>query len=1154
MLYGNLNDVYITEDLQEHTIHGYLMKLLKREGYDRVVFYSGAGNMGKFTLDAQSARLCINQTGENTQEQRQVRVRRGRFTGRQNRVPQHNDGQSGQNQDNDTAANNAEIVYSQKHMLEGFFRDELLSWLSDTERRTAMVFTNMWDFMSYTAADVKRSFGELMTGAWERGDRQRNLFLFLYNQELDDMCSFTNLASSMGISSLFVKGSSASPELRGERVLHVGLPQQDEIENMLNRLRVVGEDGVRLRFSYAAVPDMLKSLLYYSRAVSSKGEAEDLRFMKKRLLSYARNNDAELNADVIAELYDCEAEVRNPLEVLRTTEGWEKPYEVISGFVEEADIETERRRAAEEEAQTEEGANVYTLLRMGAKKPQLRGMRIPNFALLGNPGVGKSEIARLIGKILNECGILEIGHRVEVTKNDLVAEWVGGTAPKTMACIEKAEGGVLFIDEAHLLFEDGRSANSGANYSREAISTIVGAMTNPKHHFCLILAGYPDGVKKMIASDPGLSSRITEDNIIRIDDYAPELLEKIFKRSISDAGYELSPSVESKLSSYIETKYRTADKRTFGNARDTIGWARKVLQRAKRNHRDSNTVVEADFGNDAELLNKNKLDSKEAVFAEIDKYVGFGFMKNIIESLEDEIMEARSRGDAEVRIPHMIFAGRPGTGKTTAANLMSEFFANMDMTGSREPVIINGAQLNCADYADKINEAIDEACSRRALLFIDEAHNLIDSPVGQLALKSFLAPMTENKELTVVFALYSNRLKEFFDVDNGLKDRTRTVSFDDYNGEAMFEIFRRKISAEGYTMTDECEQNLRIVLDNIYITKDENFANARTVERLINDMHKRRRSRAKAEHIALGSAEYNILTAADIPERFADIISAASAANDIDAIMAEIESYIGWDGLKEELRKRARFMQIHKLNPEEEPKPECRHYFFTGAPGTGKTTASRLFARALAALGYTASLNYRKIGAKDLVAGYLGQTSMKTGEALEGARHGVLFIDEAYSLASSNGGEVDSFSKQAVDEIVAVIDDEDYRRDTCVIFAGYQQDMNNLLRVNEGLSSRVDRIEFADYSVDEAYAIFERFCANADRSIGEGVEERCRGIFERAKRERRFANGRSVRKLFDRAVENRANRIYEQGLRREDITYNALLAEDVPAYEELFAQ
>ena len=160
--------------------------------------------------------------------------------------------------------------------------------------------------------------------------------------------------------------------------------------------------------------------------------------------------------------------------------------------------------------------------------------KIPNFALLGNPGVGKSEIARLIGKILNDAGILSIGHTVEVTKNDLVSQYVGGTPSRTMAKIQEAQGGVLFIDEAHLLYEDPKDGS--INYCKEAISTIVGALTNPSLHFCLILAGYkstpeyPCGVDKMIESDPGLSSRITKNNIITIDNYSIELLTKIFKR------------------------------------------------------------------------------------------------------------------------------------------------------------------------------------------------------------------------------------------------------------------------------------------------------------------------------------------------------------------------------------------------------------------------------------------------------------------------------------------------------------------------------------------------------------------------------------------------------------------------------------------------
>ncbi len=1143
MFYGDLEDIYITCDLQKYEVYSYLMKMLKHDGFNRVVFFSGAGNHGKFVLDEESARLSITQGSAPTAAPAATQATQRTLRNRRNVV-------------GDAPAPSAEegmevheVKFSQPHISEGTFKDEVLTWSNDPTKKTAVIFVNMWDFLKYTSPDVRRAFGELMMNGWERGDNKQNIYIFLYNNEIEDISSFKALASDAGVDSLFVKGCDGA-FFKLDRVLRVGLPGKDELENLLNYLRVIGEDGVSIEFDYNDVPRMVKSLLHYSRMTDkNNGEYEDIRRIKRRILKYAKGKPQPVHIDenAIADMYDTSAEVRNPLELLCSREGWKKPADRLSKFVKEAKLDADEAKANAEPTVEEENDNPFVLLRFGGKEAKYFSSKIPHFALLGNPGVGKSEIARLIGKILHECGILSVGHTVEVTKNDIVSQYVGGTPNKTMSKILEAQGGVLFIDEAHLLFEDER--DGGVNYCREAISTLVGAMTNPALNFCLVLSGYPDGVRKMIESDPGLSSRITKDNIIEIDSYDEKLLSKIFTRHVENKGFAISQSVRDGIENFIATKKRKEDKRTFGNARSAIGWAEEVMRNAKLNHRGDRTIVEGDFNEaDRELLVKTRKESKEEVFNEIDKYVGFDFMKDIINDAEFRMLEEDGRGQKRSRPRHMILIGNPGTGKTTGAKLLAEFYSIMDVIGSNEVVMLNASDLNDGNYKERLEKAIEDATSRDAILFIDEAHNLSKTNCGQLAIRSLMNPMTENENLTVAFAVYSSELEEFLKIDQGLDGRTDKYHFPDYNGEQLLEIFTKKLNDTGYTYTDECYSRMKILWDHLYRTRRPGFGNARDVNSLIEEMHVSRRRRCVAQHIYDGEEMYRI-TEEDIPQRYTDVIDAASGANSIDDIMAELSGYIGWTALKEKIKSIAGRMKLHTMYGEE--KPRCKHYFFTGPPGAGKTTAAAILARALFAMGLIAENSFIKISAKDLVAGYVGQTYGKTAEMLERGRHGLIFIDEAYTLATRNGASgVDSFNKQAVDEIVNILDDNDFCSDTCVVFAGYKNDMEALLEVNDGLKSRTEEIKFEAYTPEQAYEIFKGFCEKAHRDIGAGVKERCIEIFTVLAGSRRFANGRTARSLFEMAADRRADRVLASECDLNSIAYSSILEEDLPSLEE----
>ncbi len=197
------------------------------------------------------------------------------------------------------------------------------------------------------------------------------------------------------------------------------------------------------------------------------------------------------------------------------------------------------------------------------KQRKEMGLPVPpisyHMVFLGNPGTGKTTVARIMASIYRALGVLSKGQLVETSRKDLVAEYIGQTAPKTQQKIDEALGGVLFVDEAYML--NGGSKN---DFGQEAIDTILKAMEDNREDFVVIVAGYDDLMKSFIDSNPGLSSRFN--NNIKFADYTGEEMFNIFNIYCKKSAYVLSPECDKMLREYLNGIYAKHD-RAFGNAR-----------------------------------------------------------------------------------------------------------------------------------------------------------------------------------------------------------------------------------------------------------------------------------------------------------------------------------------------------------------------------------------------------------------------------------------------------------------------------------------------------------------------------------------------------------------------------------------------------------
>jgi SpoVK/Ycf46/Vps4 family AAA+-type ATPase len=786
-----------------------------------------------------------------------------------------------------------------------------------------------------------------------------------------------------------------------------------------------------------------------------------------------------------------------------------------------------------------------------------------HIVLTGNPGTGKTTIARKLGEILAAIGYLDSGHVVEVDRSNMVSQYQGETPKVVNRLCDKAMGGILFVDEAYTLVpvsQSGERDSQGA----QALETLMKRMEDDRDKFVVIVAGYRMEMENLFRINPGVRSRFNY--FLNIEDYTPEELYQIMLVFANKKKYIISEKAEKLAQKMIGELYQSRDKdfangRTMRSLFDQI--CKKQAQRLQTqditllSNEQLMTIEEEDIPYEA----PKEVDVSECL-KQLSGMVGLDAVKKEIMSLTAFLTLQIRRGETNTfQGKHYVFTGNPGTGKTTVARIMANVFKTLGIISRGQLIEADRSKL-VAGYsgqtAIKTNQLIDTAMG--GVLFIDEAYTLKSGDgdaFGAEAIDTLLKRLEDDRgKFICIVAGYTDQMHDFIDTNPGLKSRfTQTIHFEDYTPDELTQIFLNIAESKKFTVDEDAVKALHRQFEQLYLRRDKNFGNAREARRIFDEVVERQSQRLVeqmsmpgvqvSDNEASGFSFQDMyrLTIDDIP------MAKSEKARPLDEVLNELDEFIGMRSVKNSIRRLAvqsMFMKQRAAMGAGKLQQMAMNFILTGNPGTGKTSIARKMGEILQAMEILPTARVIETSRATLVGKYMGETPKIVNNMCDKAMGGILFIDEAYTLSDQN----DQYGKEAIDTLMKRMEDD--RGKFVVIAAGYKDKMDEFLQMNAGLASRfTHKLHIDDYNDEELLAIFKQMAQHDQYVLSPAAEFKALDVISKmlVAKDENFGNAREMRNMLDSTVQQLSLRVSQMPpdqVTKE--TYQLILPDDIKVF------
>lgn len=593
---------------------------------------------------------------------------------------------------------------------------------------------------------------------------------------------------------------------------------------------------------------------------------------------------------------------------------------------------------------------------------------------------------------------------------------------------------------------------------------------------------------------------------------------------LRNSSFTLSEDFEEVLTDCFHSIYRSSDLKGQAFVSDLIDqiYARHYCRRQETAILTAECIPQTDL----------KAQSTQSVLRQLNELVGLETVKNEFQNIYK--MQVAGLTNGESTRYHMLFSGNPGTGKTTVARMAADLFFHMGIIQTNKLVVTKPSDLVSEWIGGTGAKAMDVIRrSYNGVLFIDEAYGIATMDRGEELLNILLQEMENHSDkLVVIFAGYTDEMRKLLKANPGLGSRiSREIQFDDYTLPELVQIFHVMSKKDGFSLAPSAQDELESCIAAL-MTR-EFFGNARDIRNMLQDL-KEAWSDTYFDAVTKHGAENVAMEKIFLPEHFVQIMPPKKEVS--------IHDLVGLDIMKKKLevfRKQALYQKFLKEKGFSGLSDFSMHMIFTGNPGTGKTTVAKLIADDLYSIGMLKTNRLVAVERKDLVSVY-GDTAKKTADVIRKAVGGVLFVDEAYSLADSRRG---GLGNECIEVFLTAM--EEHKGDTVFIFAGYVDEMQEFLMMNPGIQSRIGyTFHFDDYSPCELTKMYAEKMHKTGFVVADDALIRVQEIMEYFQDVKHFGNGRFVNHVIHQTISQRANRDFTTD-------YRSIQVQDIPTIKTL---